>query len=152
MVRDSRQNRSITSARARHASISGLRLVACKGSKLNLGKEVAKYSFAQVSDTVSSFVSHLSLAQLLHVQQELHRIADWLISCPYEFIGSSVLLAYDAQAEGGDVRVKLIDFGHVEHADGTCTANEGNVLGIRTLQQILKQFTAASPPAAAASQ
>jgi hypothetical protein len=120
---------------------------------MNLGKEVAKFTFAQVTDTVSSFVSDFSLAQRLHVQQELDRITDWLSSCPYEFIGSSILLAYDAQAEGsGDVRIKLIDFGHVELADGTGASNEGNVLGIRALQQILKQFIVASPPSAAASQ
>jgi hypothetical protein len=136
--------------------------VACKGSKLNLGKEVAKFTLAQVSDTVSSFACDFTQAQHVRVQQELHRIADWLVACPYEFIGSSVLLAYDAQGEGGtegengsvrggDVRVKLIDFGHVEQGDGTGAANQGNVLGIRTLQQILKQFIVASPPAAAAA-
>ncbi len=124
--------------------------MACKGSKLNLGKEVAKFSFAQLSETVSSFVGGFSEPQHLHLQRELDRIAEWLTACPYEFIGSSVLLAFDAQAECDAVSVKLIDFGHVEQADGV--ANVGNVLGIRTLQQILKQFIAASPPVAAASQ
>jgi hypothetical protein len=115
-----------------------LRLVACKGSKLTLGKEVCKYSFAQVTDTITAFVGDFSQQQQQHLRRELDRIADWLSSCPFEFIGSSVLLAYDAAGGTASVHVKLIDFGHVEEAIGA--ANDGNIQGIRSLQQILQRF------------
>jgi hypothetical protein len=129
-----------------------LRLVACKGSKLTLGKEVCKYSFAQVTDTITDFVSDFSQQQHQHLRRELDRIADWLSSCPFEFIGSSVLLAHDSHTAGGtgSVHVKLIDFGHVEEAIGA--ANEGNIQGIRSLQQILQRFDHTSLEGGPASQ
>ena len=116
--------------------------MACKGSTLNLGKEVCKYSFAQVSDTIEAFVSDYSLQQIQSVLRDLDRIAAWLSDCPLEFIGSSILLAHDALAAGAAPRVNLIDFGHVEAAVGA--ANVGNVVGIRTLQQILQKFVETS--------
>ena len=128
-----------------------MRLVACKGPTLTLGKEVCKYKFSQVSDTVAAFTRDFSQAQQQHLQRELDRIAVWLSSCPFEFIGSSILIAHDAHTTDIDsLHVKLIDFGHVEEASGE--ANAGNVLGVRTLQQILQQCVQAAPPAAAAPQ
>ncbi len=67
--------------------------------------------------------------------QELDRIAAWLDSCPFHFIGSSILLSYDSSADDCAVHVNLIDFGHVERASGA--ANAGNILGIRTLQRVV---------------
>ncbi len=119
----------------------GLRLVACKGSKLNLGKEVCKYSFAQVSDSIAAFVCDYTPQQMQSVLRDLDRIAVWLSACPFDFIGSSLLLAHDALAAGAAPRVNLIDFGHVEPASGA--ANVGNLAGIRTLQQILQKFVPA---------
>ncbi len=125
-----------------------MRLVACKGPALTLGKEVCKYSLAQVSDTISAFVRDFSQSQHEHLQRELDRIAAWLTTCPFEFIGSSILIAHDAHADSDSLHVKLIDFGHVEEGAGEGEANAGNVLGVRALQNILQRRAqpAASPP------
>jgi hypothetical protein len=110
---------------------------------------VCKYSFAQVSDAISTFTADFSPLQHQHVQQELDRIALWLSSCPFEFIGSSVLLAHDTQRQGGAVHVNFIDFGHVEQAGPG--ANAGNIMGIRTLQKILQKFVQTSAPGSSSS-
>ena len=120
--------------------------MACKGPGFSLGKEVCKYNLEQLSRTVAAFLGALPHAHHGPLLQDLERIASWLAACPFEFIGSSILLSYDAHADARSLRVNLIDFGHVEPASGAPNANNaGNVQGIRTLQRVVEQ----PPPAAA---
>jgi hypothetical protein len=109
--------------------------------KLTLGKEAAKFTFPQVSHAIMTFISDFSPLQRERLLRELDRIAHWLSAVPFEFVGSSILVAHDSHPDGDCMRVKLIDFGHVEEVTQDGAANVGCVLGIRTLQRIVQQFT-----------